>query len=914
LSHSPAVRRFDLVSGSQLTELAAAPLPLGMRASDSRFVVHRDLYLDTPDGALRDRGLECRLRIGADDRRRLSLYARTDAGAAVVARPVHAAARAADVAEALREHTAVTRRLRGIVDPALLDVRVALEVERWTRGAHPDWLRRPRLELHYDRVTVRREGAARHFHQLCVHERRDAGDAAERLAQALQQTHGLRPLAADRRERAELLLKWMHHAAPGAGPRARRSDSFAFEHAPENHDLLDPELSILAFQERVLSLAEDPQVPLGERLRFLAIVAANVDEFYTVRVAGLRTAAMENAEENEGRGAAVAQQLAAITERAAALGRRQRECYAACIRALAPHGVRVLRWDDVDDAGRAELRERYEDEIHPSLTPLAMTLSPGHPFPRVPHLSLSLATVLLDDRGGPPHLAQVEIPDELPRFLELPADAARPGVRDLVPLEKVIRAHLHLLHPHARIDQAYFFRITRAGDLQLDEEQATSLLEAVDAATRRRVENAVVRVEVEPDMPAVLRDLVLDELRREPGADALSLTGEDVYEVDAPLDLRGVGAIAPPDDAALYYPPFAPALPVAADASFLAALRARELLVHHPFESFRDSVVRFLAEAAEDPDVTAIKVTLYRVGDRSPIVAALCDAAKRGKQVVAFVELRARFDEERNVAWVRALETAGVHVVYGLVGYKTHAKAALVVRREGGQLRRYAQVGTGNYNPKSGLAYTDLSLFSSDEALTGDVADLFNALTGSSTPPTGLARGVLVAPFQLRQVLLRHIEQEAAHARAGQEGRIRIKVNGLSDAEVVRALTRAAEDGVRVDLIVRGVCTLRPLPPRLRVVTHVGRFLEHSRIYHFANAGAPLHYIGSADLRPRNLRRRVELLAPVRDPDARRTLDRLLDLYLGDPSAWELMPTGAYLPRGGAPSTQELLLRELAAR
>jgi len=902
--------RCDVMSAAQLAELAAAPLPLGIRASEPQRGMHRDLYLDTPDDALRRLGLECRLRVGADDRHRLSLYARGEHARAGAPPTLHATVRATHAAAAVQEENAVTRRLRGIVDPAALVERVALEVERWHRTAHPDWLRRPRLALHLDRVTVRRDGTAREFHQLCVHSLRGEPAVAERLVRALERAHGLRTLGVDRRDRAELLLKWMHAPAPGVGLTATVAHTAGDEAIDGDSDLLDPELSLLAFQERVLTLAEDASTPLGERLRFLAIVAANVDEFFTVRVAGLRSAAIENAEENVGRGVAAAQQQHAIAARVAALAARQRQCLVACLQALADVGVRVRRWHELDAAQRADLRARFEDEILPALTPLAMTLSPGHPTPRMPHLSLSLATMLVEPRGGPPSLVETEIPDELPRFLRA-AGAGESDARDLVPLEAVIRANLDLLHPRARVEQAYFFRVTRAGDLQLDEENADDLLEAVDAATRRRARNAVVRVEVEREMPTMLRDLVLDELRG--GADALPLSVEDVYEAEIPLDLQAVAAIPLPKRPALHYPPFTPAPPLPPETPLFAAVRERDRLVHHPFESFRDSVVRFVTEAAEDADVTAIKITLYRVGDHSPIVAALCDAARRGKQVVAFVELRARFDEERNVAWVRALETAGVHVVYGLVGVKTHAKAALVVRREGGQLRRYAHVGTGNYNARTALAYTDLSLLTGDDALTSDIAELFNALTGSSAPPTGLSRGSLAAPVQMRQVLLRQIEQEAAHARAGRDAHIRIKVNGLSDTEFVHALGRAADDGVRIDLVVRGICTLRPRGASMRVVTHVGRLLEHSRIYHFANDGAPRYYVGSADLRPRNLRRRVELLVPVADAAARRRLDALLDLYLEDPTAWELLPTGEYRRRPGGRSAQETLLAALGA-
>ena len=914
----PAVLRCDIVSATQLVELASAPLPLGVRASAPRRTLHRDLYLDTVDGVLRRRGVVCRLRVGADDRHSLSL--RIGGGDATRAAPavrVDAPVQAAEMAAALREDNPVTRRLRGVVDPALLEVRVVLEVERYVRTALPDWLRRPRVELHYDQVTVRRENATRAFQQLCVHRLRGRADDAMRLAQALQVEHGLRPLAADRRERAELMLKWMHpeaestNGATAATATTIPVDTVGEELRDGDADFLNPDLSLLAFQERVLALAEDPATPLAERLRFLAIVAANLDEFFTVRVAGLKIAARESMEELEGHGLTPDRQLQAVGSRAAALAARQYRDLRDCVAELARRGVRLRTWAELDDTQRAALTDRFVDEIQPALTPLAMTLSPGHPFPHLTHLTLSLATVLLDRRGGPPHLAQVEIPDSLPRFLRADGrDEGAPG--DLVLLEDVIRANLDALYPTARVDQAYFFRVTRAGDLQLDEEQADDLLEAVDEATRKRPQNAVVRVEVERAMPAVLRDLVLDELRREPGADALMLGADDVYEVDGPLDVRALERIPLPDDPAIAYPPFFPADPAREARSIFELVAQRELLVHHPFESFAGSVLRFLREAAEDPAVTAIKMTLYRAGDRSPVIEALRDAAKRGKQVVAFVELRARFDEERNVGWVRALEKAGVHVVYGLVGIKTHAKAALVVRREAGQLRRYAHVGTGNYNARTAQAYTDVSLLSADEALTGDIADLFNGLSGSSAAPEGLSRGALVSPVQLLPALLERIEREAAHARAGRAARIRIKVNGLSDAEVVRALCRAAQDGVRIELAVRGICTLRPgvpgLSPGVRVVATTGRFLEHSRIFHFENGGDPRYYIGSADLRPRNLRRRVELLVPVRDPDNQDVLDRLLALYLADPTAWELTPTGAYLRRGRGAGAQDRLL------
>jgi polyphosphate kinase len=415
-------------------------------------------------------------------------------------------------------------------------------------------------------------------------------------------------------------------------------------------------------------------------------------------------------------------------------------------------------------------------------------------------------------------------------------------------------------------------------------------------------------------MPAAVRHAVLEDLRRERAPGEQDPGVDDLEETVGPLDLGVAAALPLPDDPALEYPRFRGTQPLPRGRGLFDVLRERDVLVHHPFERFAGSVVRFFEEAAADPDVVAIKVTLYRVGDGSPVAAALLEAARRGKRVVAFVELTARFDEARNVGWARTIEQAGGRVVYGLVGVKTHAKAALVVRREGGALRTYVHVGTGNYNARTALLYTDLSLLSADEALAADVGELFNALTGSSRPPERLSRGALVAPHQLLPALLAHVEREAAHARAGRPATITFKLNGLSDDEVVAALYRASRAGTRVELVVRGICTLRPGVPGLsetiRVVSVVGRFLEHSRIYRFANGGDAEHLIGSADLRPRNLRRRVELLVPVRDPACRAALDDLLALYLADPTAWTLGPSGEYAPgRGTGPSTQEELVR-----
>ena len=672
---------------------------------------------------------------------------------------------------------------------------------------------------------------------------------------------------------------------------------------------LNSELSILEFTARVVSLAEDIRTPLAERLRFLAIVADNLDEFFMVRVAGLKRSALEQAEERTPDGLTPRQQLDLISLHVQSLVARQYRCYSACAAEGAAHGARIVGWNELDVSRRDQLRATMRDELLPSLTPLAMTLSPGHPFPRLRHLSLSLAVVLLDRTGSAPHFAQVELPDDAPRFTPVP------GMHAVIAMEELVRANLDLLYPSSVVEQAYAFRVTRGADLEIDEDSAPSLLHAVEEASRRRFEQPVVRVEVERAMPAVLRDIVLRELRREHGG--AGLDSDDLYEVDGPLDLGALADLPIASSPGTEYAPFTGADSLPRDRSIWSVIDERDRLFHHPFDAYDASVVRFFEEAAGDPDVTAIKLTVYRAGEKSPIVAALVRAAAAGKDVVAFVELKARFDEERNVAWAKRLEAAGGRVVHGLVGVKNHAKVALVIRRDGARFRRFVHIGTGNYNVQTAGRYTDLSLLSADDDLTADIQDLFNELTGSSRAPNVLTRGCLISPKQLLPELLARIEREAAHARAGRGGHLRMKLNGLSDPDVVSALFRASQDGVRIELIVRGVCTLRPGMPgvshNISVISVLGRFLEHARVFYFANAGAPEYYIGSADMRPRNLRRRVELLAPVRDAACRQQLDALLDAYISDPTAWELTSAGEYVRRhGGGSSAQEQFLGELA--
>jgi polyphosphate kinase len=697
------------------------------------------------------------------------------------------------------------------------------------------------------------------------------------------------------------------HSLEISGWSAGLTTSAEGEGAVGDPRFLNSERSILEFTARVLALAEDIRTPLLERLRYLAIVAENVDEFFMVRVAGIKRSAIEQAEERSQDGLTPSQQLDLIALHVQSLVARQYRCYSACAAEAAAHGARIVTWNELDVSRRDQLRALMRDELLPALTPLAMTLSPGHPFPRLKHLSLSLAVVLLDRPGSAPHFAQVELPDDAPRFTRVP------GMNAVMTVEELVRANLDMLYPSSVVEQAYAFRVTRGVDLEIDEDRAPSLLRAVEEASRKRFEQPVVRVEVERAMPAVLRDVVLRELRREHGASILDT--DDVYEIDGPLDLGSLTQLplfgSAPET--LVYSPFKGGDPLRRDRDIWSLVRERDRMFHHPFDNYESTVVRFFREAAVDESVTAIKMTVYRAGEKSPIVAALVDAAARGKDVVVFVELKARFDEERNVGWAKQLQDAGGRVVHGLVGIKNHAKCALVVRREGTRLRRYVHVGTGNYNADTAQRYTDLSLLTADEDVTADIQDLFNELTGSTRAPQHLNRGALISPKQLLPELLARIENEAAHARAGRGGRIRMKLNGLSDTDVVSALFRASQDGVQIELVVRGVCTLRPGVPgvseNISVVSVLGRFLEHARMLYFANAGAPEYFIGSADMRPRNLRRRVELLVPIKDRACRAQLDTMFDSYVADGSAWELTSAGEYVRRHGTgPSAQDVLL------
>lgn len=657
--------------------------------------------------------------------------------------------------------------------------------------------------------------------------------------------------------------------------------------------LLNMELSMLAFNRRVLVLAEDPRTPLLERVRFVSIFGANLDEFFRVRVAGFKRQVATGSTKRTIDGALPEEQLDAIRIRARQLSER---AYALLRRALLPalaeHGVEILAPGALTGEERDHLRAWYGDRVHPLLTPLAV--GPGHPFPHIRNLRPALAVVVRDPEEGAEHFTVVELPGDLPRLVPLPREHRR------VPLEDVIRVHLPELYPGMEVVRAHVFRVTRSAELQLPRGRAVEdLLETVEAELEKRPFRPVVRLEVERTMPEATRRFLLRELQFE-ARDRVSVLGEeDLYPVDGLIDLRGLREVASLPFPELHYPPFEPRTPVDPGRPVFDVLREREVLVHYPFDSFEESVERFLVEASRDPDVFSIELALYRTDRSSRIVEALRQARQRGKRVVALVELTARFDEQRNTEWARYLQEAGIHVIYGVPGRKIHAKVALVVRREGDEFRRYTYIGTGNLNAATASAYTDLGLLTADPALGADVDDLFNVLSARS----GKAeyRRLLVAPYNMRRRFVELIERETALAREGRGGHLRVKVNGLADREVIATLYRASRAGVKVELIVRGICSLRPgvpgLSENIRVYSILGRFLEHSRIFHFANGGDPEYFIGSADWRTRNLSRRVEAITPITDPEHRAELDRILEEQLAAPDAWELGSDGSYYRR-----------------
>ena len=675
--------------------------------------------------------------------------------------------------------------------------------------------------------------------------------------------------------------------------------------AGEAHLFFSRELSWLEFNARVLNEARDPRTPLLERLKFLAIFSSNLDEFYMVRVGGLRRKVKNGQSGYPQERLTPAELLLAIEKRVNEMLHLQRRCLTEdLLPALAAHGVKLVTMNDLTPAEWLVVDAFYESQVFPVLTPLAV--DPGHPFPYISNLSLSLAVRVRDPQNGVEHFARVKVPKSLARWVP----AGRAG--HFVPIEEVIGVNLGALFPGMEVLSWHSFRITRFSDFELTGvEDDDDLLSVVERQVFERKFGEVVRLEVQSGMPDDLRTLLMEELRDEEDAlvVALPLTERDVDEPGTLLDLGDLMSLASAIDLPeLRFAPFTPGIPaeLVDVTNIFDAIRERDILVHHPFESFRDTVEHFLERAATDEHVLAIKLTLYRTSGETAIVRSLIQAAERGKQVVVLIELQARFDEANNIAWARALENYGVHVVYGVPGLKTHTKTALVVRREPDGIRRYVHIGTGNYHSRTARLYTDVGLFTCSPSIGADVSDLFNALTGFSRQQ--LYRKLLVAPANMRARFVELIDREAEHARAGLGGRIIAKMNALVDPDAILALYRASAAGVKIDLIVRGVCCLRCGVPgvseNITVRSIIGRFLEHSRVFCFGNVGAEEHYIGSADWMPRNFDRRVETVVPIEDPLLRARLSTLLAAYLADNrQAWMLSSDGTYVQR--RPETDE---------
>ena len=654
--------------------------------------------------------------------------------------------------------------------------------------------------------------------------------------------------------------------------------------------LVDRELSWLDFNERVLELAENPDTPLLERCRFLAIFSSNLDDFFMIRVATLKRKLESGVTKPNTAGYTPSQLMTALSLKTQELIQRQTKCFHDVVNpALHDAGIHIVNLEELTADESTYVDAIFQEKIFPVLTPLAV--DPSHPFPYISGLSLNLAVVVKKPDSEEDLFARVKVPSNLPRFIE----TAKGDARRFIPLEQVIIANLQHLFPGMQLENYFTFRLTRNADLELEEEESEDLLASMEQELLRRKFGPPVRLEVDRDIKGDLLETLMEEL---------GVKEEDVSRYQEPLDLTGLNRIADIDMPALKFPAFRNQ--VAKDLrdvdldspeSMFDAIRRHEILLHHPYESFTSSVVRFLEDAAIDPHVLAIKQTLYRTSGDSPIVAALIEAAEAGKQVLAVIEIRARFDEQANVRWARKLEDAGVHVVYGLVGLKTHAKLSLVVREEPTGIRRYVHIGTGNYNPKTARLYEDFGLLSADPELGDDVNKLFNQLSGFA-PQSSFTR-MLVAPRTIRPGLLERIEREVENHKAGKPSGIRIKLNSILDEEFIEALYRASQHGVKVELVVRGICAIRAgvpgLSDNIAVRSVLGRFLEHSRIFHFSNGGTDELWIGSADLMHRNLDRRVESMVRITQADHKRMLMRALDSYLSPSTAcWHMKPDGSW--------------------
>ena len=657
---------------------------------------------------------------------------------------------------------------------------------------------------------------------------------------------------------------------------------------------LNRELSWLEFNRRVLHEAQDPRTPLLERLKFLGIFSSNLDEFFQIRVAGLKEQLAAGYSERTPDGLTPDQQLKAIRGVVRDMQRDHAKClHDIVLPGLARQELALLNISDLESEERRGMDRYFQANVFPVLTPLVV--DPAHPFPYISNLSLSLA-VILRGQDGEERFARVKVPKILPRWVPLDSP------QRYVPLEQLISANIESLFPGVEILGCSPFRITRNTDFEVDHDEAEDLLSTIQENLRNRRFGAVVRLEVAPDLPHSVREVLLSEFNDDQESAGSPLSQDDVFEVAGLLDTADLLGLASADMPALRDPSFHPATQprLASGRNIFEVIREGDLLVHHPYDSFASSVERFIQAAVDDPDVVAIKLTLYRTGGDSNIARLLSQAAERGKQVAVLIELQARFDEENNISWAKRLEDVGVHVSYGVAGLKTHTKVMLVVRREGDGMRRYVHIGTGNYHPKTSRLYTDFGLFSCNPELGADLTDLFNVLTGFASPTQ--YRKLIVAPKGMRDSFLMMIHREIQHARNGAPARILAKMNALTDPEIITALYEASRAGVQVDLIVRGICCLRPGTPgvsdRIRVISIIGRFLEHSRAFCFLNGGDEEVYIGSADWMPRNLDRRIEAVVPVEDPTHRATLRDLLSLMWADNrQAWVLGPDGTYTQR-----------------
>ncbi len=668
------------------------------------------------------------------------------------------------------------------------------------------------------------------------------------------------------------------------------SDPVALEEPLPDDRFLDRELSWLAFNQRVLELSEDEDLPVLDRAKFLAIFASNLDEFFMVRVAGLKRRIATGIAVRAASGYTPREVLENIWDKAYELQRQQaRLFHDSVLPDLEAEGIQLLRWDELTPAEKAEIQLFFDSKVFPVLTPLAV--DPSHPFPYISGLSLNLAVVVRNPTTGNELFARVKVPPLLPRFVEV-------GPARFVPLEDVIAAHLDALFPGMEIQQTHTFRVTRNEDVEVEEDDAENLLLALERELMRRRFGPPVRLEVEESIDPHVLELLIDEL---------GVSDPEVFRLPGPLDLTGLWTIVGLDRDDLKQRKFVPKtsrqlseVESANEPDIMSVVRERDVLVHHPYDSFSTSVQLFLEQAARDPHVLAIKQTLYRTSGDSPIVDALIKAAQAGKQVLALVEIKARFDEQNNIEWARKLEEAGVHVVYGLVGLKTHAKLSMVVRNDGDQLRRYCHVGTGNYHPKTARLYEDLGLLTCDPVVGEDVSNMFNVLSGYSMNTD--YRRFLVAPHSVRTGLVERIDREITNHLAGLPSGIRFKCNSIVDEGTIDALYRASQAGVPIDIWVRGICAVRPgvpgLSENIRVVSILGRFLEHSRVFTFENGGNREAWIGSADLMHRNLDRRVETLVSLVDPEQIADLEALFDMAF-DPetSAWDLQPDGTWIRR-----------------